>query len=347
MIWQNLDILWLLLAIPALIIGQWWYKRRQTKKREHFFDESLFKKLYRGFWQTGNRVKTVCLYVGLAFFIIAAAGPKIGTEVREVQREGIELLIALDLSASMNAEDVQPSRLAKAKYEISRLLNQLQGDRVGLIVFTGSAYLQVPLTLDYSAMRMFLDITETNQMPNTATDLKSAMQLTARTFADENKQANNEAAAEVLLIISDGENHGDDFSQPLQQLKEQGVTVYTLGIGTRAGGTIPVYNDNGALIGYKRNQEGQIVTTELIPEVLQNIAQSGGGEYYEIGTGSSGIDAFLNEINDLQQGKFAGKQYADYKNQYRWPAIIGLGFLLVSLLFPDYRRQTANNRREM
>ncbi len=339
MIWQNPLILWLLPAIPLFIAAQWLYKKHQLEKREQFFEKPLFKKLYHGFWPTGSRIKTACLYAGLAFFIVAAAGPKIGTEVKEVQQQGIELLVALDLSASMNAEDVQPSRLAKAKYEISRLVNQLQGDRVGLIVFTGSAYVQVPLTLDYSALRMFLDIVETNQMPNTATDIKSAMQLAAKVFATENDKAPKKEAAEVLLIISDGENHGDDYSQALQKLKEQGVTIYTLGIGTRAGGTIPVYSDNGALIGYKRNDEGQIVTTELMPQVLKKIAQKGGGEYYQTGTGSSGISAFLSEINNLQQGTFADTKIVDYKNQYQWLIATGLFFFVISLLFPDYRKE--------
>ncbi len=339
MIWQNLHILWLLLSIPLLIAGRRWYKKNQTEKRKQFFDESLFQKLYEGFWKTGNRIKSFCLYAGLALFIVAAAGPKIGTEVREVQRQGVELLIALDLSASMKAEDVKPSRLAKAKYEINRLLDQLQGDRVGLIVFTGSAYVQVPLTVDYTALRMFLDITQPNQMPNTATDIKSAMKLAAKVFSSENKETLNNKASEVLLIVSDGENHGEEYSKVLNRLTEQGVRVYTLGIGTRAGGTIPIYNsDTGGLIGYKRNEDGQIVTTELMPQVLKNIARKGGGEYYEIGAGSSSINTFISEISGLQQGKFASTKYADYENQYQWLLAIGLVFLITSLLFPDYKR---------
>lgn len=337
MIWQNPYLLWLFLAIPLLLAGQWYIKKRRTQKREHFFDESLFRKLYKGFWRTGSHIKSICFYIGLGLFIIAAAGPKIGTEVKEVNREGIELLIALDLSASMNAEDVEPSRLDKAKYEISRLLDQLTGDRVGLIVFTGSAYLQVPLTLDYSAMRMFLDVTETGQMPNTATDIKSAIRLAAKIFSEENAQNKKGKTSQVLLIISDGENHGESYEEALKKLTEQGVNIFTLGIGTRQGGTIPIYN-NGSLVGYKRNKEGQIVTTELMPEVLQNIAREGGGKYYQIEGAGGGINEFLADIKNLEQGKFASKVFADYKNQYWWLTAIGLGFLLVSLLFPDYKK---------
>lgn len=339
MIWQNPHILWLLAVIPLLLAGQWLYKNQQKDKRKDYFDESLFNKLYRGFWQTGSRVKTACLYGALAFFIVAAAGPKIGTEVKQIKREGIELLIALDLSASMNAEDIEPSRLAKAKYEISRLLDQLQGDRVGLIVFTGTAYLQVPFTTDYGALRMFLDILQTDQMPNTATDIRSAMRLAAQTFADETEAKDNSKAAEILLIISDGENHGDSYKKALNRLLQQGVTVFTMGVGTEQGGTIPIYNDKGMLTGYQKNEEGKIVVTKLMPKVLKNIAQKGGGEYYQLSNLSSAVDNFLKDIKNLEQGTFASKRYVDYENQYRIFALIGLGLLLVSMLFPRYKRK--------
>lgn len=339
MIWQTPHILWILLVIPILLAGQWWIKKNRTKKREQFFDGSLFEKLYKGFWQTGSNIKSICFYIGLALFIVAAAGPKIGTKVKEVKREGIELLIALDLSASMNAEDVEPSRLDKAKYEISRLLDQLKGDRVGLIIFTGSAFLQVPMTLDYSAMNMFLDITETDQMPSTTTNIGSAMKMAAKIFSEEKKDDAKNKASEVLLIISDGENQGDGYDQALEELEKLGVTVFTLGIGTIEGGTIPLYNDNGTLVGYKRNNEGKIVTTALMPKVLKNIAGDGGGKYYQIGGAGAGISDFIADTKSLEQGKFASKVFADYENQYWWLTAIGLGFLLVSLVFPDYKKR--------
>lgn len=339
MIWQNPHILWLLLAIPILLAAQQWYKKRWSKKRKKYFGDSLFNKLYKGFWGTGNRVKNICLYVALFFLITAAAGPKIGTKVENIEREGIELLIALDLSASMKAQDVTPSRLAKAKHEIAQMLKRLKNDRVGLIIFTGSAYLQVPLTMDYGTLHMLLDITKTNQMPNTATDIRSAMELAAKTFADENEKASDKQAAEVLLIISDGENHGDSYKKSLTKLTKQGVTVFTMGVGTKEGGTIPIYGESNKVVGYKRNSKGQIVTTELMPQVLKTIAQKGGGEYYRLGRAGSAVSEFLSDIKSLEKGKFMGKKYASYQNQYRWLTFIGLGFLLISILFPGYRRE--------
>lgn len=340
MIWQDSLYLWLLLIIPLLIGLTYWYNQRLNSKRKAYFSTELFLKLRKGFWPLGKRIRHICLYVGLASLIIAAAGPKLGTEVREVKRQGVDLLVALDLSASMNAEDVKPSRLEKAKYEINRLVEKLQGDRVGLIVFTGEAYLQAPMTLDYSALRMFLNIAETNQMPSSSTDFSAAMETAAQAFSSKDDGEQESKAAKVLMIISDGENHGDDYRNALQQLREENISVYTLGLGTESGSTIPLYDDSNALIGYKRGPDGKVVNTHLEADVLRSIADEGGGDYYEIRSGSSGIDAFLGRLDELQQGEFASQEYADYKNQFQWLAGIGLLFVLIGITFPYYSRKS-------
>ncbi|HET6527800.1 MAG TPA: VWA domain-containing protein [Balneolaceae bacterium] len=336
MIWQDPFYLWFLLIIPFLAAANWWYTKQLDEKRQKFFGSELFEKLRKGFWPLGKKVQMVSLYIGLALLIIAASGPKIGTEVREVKRQGVDLLIALDLSASMNAEDVKPSRLEKAKYEINRLIDRLNGDRVGLIVFTGEAFLQSPMTLDYSALRLFLNIAETDQMPSSTTNFAAAMEAAAEAFQTAEGDKNSKAA-KVLLIVSDGENQGGAYDEALQQLLEQNVSIYTLGIGTEAGTTIPIYDPTGSLMGYKRNNKGQVVTTKLQPEVLRSIAQKGEGEYYQISNGGSGIDAFLGRLDELQQGKFASQKYTGFENQYQWLAAIGLVFLLLGMIFPNTR----------
>jgi len=337
MIWQDPFYLWLIILIPGLVAGLWWYNKYLTKKRDQYFDTSMFETLRRGFWELGSRLKLISILAGLFFLIVGLAGPKVGTEVKEVKRQGVDLLVALDLSASMNAEDVKPSRLEKAKYEISRLVERLNGDRVGLIIFTGDAYLQAPMTLDYSALRLFLNIAETNQMPNSATDFSAAMQTGAKAFESPNDDDNSSRASKVMLIISDGENHGDSYSQALSALTKKNISVYTLGIGSRNGGTIPLYNDSGTLTGYKRNENGEVVTTTLQADILQDIASEGDGDYYEIERGNDGIDAFLARLDDLQQGEFSSQEYADFKNQYQWLVGIGLGFVVISLVVPGYK----------
>ncbi|WP_138430241.1 vWA domain-containing protein [Fodinibius saliphilus] len=336
MIWQDGIYLWFLLIIPILIAASWWYNKQLEEKRDKYFGSELFEKLRSGFWPLGKRIRNASIYGGIALLIIAAAGPKLGTEVREVKRQGVDLLIALDLSASMNAEDVKPSRLEKAKYEITRLIDRLNGDRVGLIVFTGEAYLQSPMTLDYSALRLFLNIAETDQMPSSTTNFSAAMETASEAFGsiEEDKKTK---AAKVFMIISDGENHGDSYDEALQQLKEQNVSTYTLGIGSDAGGTIPLYDDSGSLMGYKRDESGKVITSKLESQVLRSIAEKGDGNYYEIRSGGSGIDAFLGRLDELQQGEFANQEYADFKNQYQWLAGIGLLLLVIGMVFPKYR----------
>lgn len=338
MIWEDPAYLWLLLLLPAAVAGLWWYRKTMLKQREHYFSKELFEKLQKDYWLTGDRIRLYSLFAGLLLLTVAIAGPKIGTEVREVKRQGVDLLVALDLSASMNTEDVKPSRLEKAKYEISRLIDRLKGDRVGLIIFTGDAYLQAPMTLDYSALRLFLNIADTDQMPTSSTDFSAAMETALRAYdATDDEQSSGEAA-KVFLIISDGENHGDSYEEELSALTENNISVYTLGIGTRAGATIPVYNDqSGNLIGYKRDKQGKVITSKLQPEVLRDIAQEGNGEYYEIQGGNEGIDAFLGRLDELQQGEFASQEYADFKNQYQWLAGVGLVFLIVSMVFNNYK----------
>lgn len=341
MIWEDGYLLWLLLLVPALAGGIWWYSQQLREKRKKYFDDDLFESLRRGFWPAGSRIKTIGLLLALTFLVLALAGPKVGTQVREVKRQGVDLLIALDLSASMNAEDVKPSRLEKAKYEITRLIDRLKGDRVGLIVFTGDSYLQSPMTLDYSALRLFLNIAETEQMPSSTTDFSSAMKVALRAYSslEEDQPSNNSQAAKVMLIISDGENHGEGYSSALEELVQNNISVYTLGIGTRSGATIPLYdNQTGSLTGYKRDRSGKVITSRLEPDVLREIAREGNGEYYEIQAGSDGIDSFLARIGELEQGEFASQEYADFKNQYQLMALIGLGLLIVSLVAPNYRK---------
>jgi Ca-activated chloride channel family protein len=307
---------------------------RNTQKK--FFDSDLFDSLRIGFWETGSSLKISLMVTGFIFLIVSLAGPKVGTEVREVKRRGVDMLIALDLSASMNAEDVRPNRLDKAKFEIRRLIERLKGDRVGLVVFTGEAYLQSPMTLDYSALLLFLEIVDTDQMPSSATDFKAAMETSLAAF--QSLEESSTEAARVLLIISDGEDHGQSYDEALDNLIEANISVYTLGIGTQEGTTIPLYEEEtGQLIGYKRDREGRVVTTSLQSNVLRQIASTGSGNYYSIERGNDGIDAFLARVDELEKGEFSSQEYADFKNQYQWLAALALLCFVAAIAVPNYR----------
>lgn len=312
--------------------------RYWSAKVNRYFHSDLLNKLYKGpqKWMTNLRFTLGLL--GLTTLIIGLAGPKIGTEVREVQRKGIDVMIALDLSLSMKAEDVSPSRLDKAKYEITRLLERLKGDRVGLIVFTGEAWLQSPFTTDYSALRLFLNIVDTDQMPSSTTNFAAAMSTAIRAFEAIEKESK---AAKVLLIISDGENQGEPYDDELNELVEKGISVYTLGIGTLEGGTIPIYDQNKRLLGYKRDREtGSVVVTKLQPQTLSAIADKGNGDFYQIQRGSDGLDEFIQKIDQLEKGEFARQEYADFKNQYQYLVFATLLFWSLAWMIPKTRKKS-------
>jgi len=338
MILENAAYLWLLLLVPLLMVLIWWYRRRIIAIRRRYFDDDLFKSLNKGYWKLGEKIRLGGLYLAIACFIVALAGPKVGTEVREIKRQGVDMLIALDLSASMNAEDIKPSRLDKAKYEINRLIDRLKGDRVGLIIFTGEAYLQSPLTLDYSALRLFLNIANTDQLPSSSTEIHEALEVAVSAFeSDTEEQATD--ASKVLLIVSDGENHSTEYQAPLSSLVDENISVFTLGIGTRAGNKIPLYDEEtGTLIGYKRDKEGKTIISKLNSELLKDIAQEGNGRYYEIQRGSEGIDAFLGQIDEMEKGEFSSQEYADFKNQYQLVAGVGLLFFMMYLIVPHFKK---------
>ncbi|HKI47076.1 MAG TPA: VWA domain-containing protein [Balneolales bacterium] len=349
MIWQNINYLWYLLLLPVMGAVAYFAYLRKKKLRSSYFSDSLFKDLYKRYWYLGNRLKNAFLFIGLLLLIVALAGPKIGTSVREVKRRGVDLLIALDLSSSMNAEDVSPSRLDKAKYELTHLLDKLSGDRVGLIEFTGDAFLESPLTLDYSTIRMYLNIANTDQMPNTTTNFNAAMQAALKAFeqGDQNTNNSDSQPAKVLLIVSDGENQSYSYTSSLNDLVKKHVDIFTLGVGTEQGGAIPIRDNSGALIGYQRDQNGRVVTTHLEPNTLQKIAQQGHGDYFQIQQSSDDISAFVNRINELQKGTFGEQEYADYKNQYQVLAIIGLAFVLLSFFLPRTRKEKRSEELQL
>ncbi len=335
MIWNNSGFLWLLLLLPAFGGFYYWYVQYQKKKLNTFFSDRLINQLRRNFWATGEKVRLFSMLAAILLFIIALAGPKIGTEVREVQRVGVNMMIALDLSRSMNTQDVNPSRLAKAKFEINRLINRLQGDRIGLLVFTDEAFVQVPLTADYSAFRMLLDISNTEQMPSSGTNFSAAM-LEAKDAFDSVEDQNNNAA-NVLLFVADGENHSGNFSSAMEELQAENITVFSVGVGTSSGGPVPVFNENGEMTGYHRDDSGETITSRLGSDTMRQIAGEGGGEYYEISSGSDNIEAFFSRLDELERGEFSSQEFADYKDQYQMLLIPGLILFLAALFFPRFK----------
>lgn len=337
MVWEHPTLLWLLLLVPALAIAGPLWRRRLRERRRMVFSDDVYARIVPPRHVLADRFRSASLLTGLAFLILALAGPKIGTEVREVKRQGIDILVALDLSLSMKAEDVRPNRLDKAKFELIRLVDRLKGDRIGLISFTGEALLQVPLTNDYNAFKLFLNIADPDIMPSTSTDFSAAMRAAGEAYTAAGQASGN--AARVLLILSDGEDHGPDFKAVLDQLVQQNITVFTVGIGTPAGAAIPVYDERtGRLREYKRDAQGNVVTTALQRARLEEIARVGNGAYFEILRPADGLNPFLGRIEGLDKQEFATQEYADYENRFQWPLFMAILLIATYFALPSHRR---------
>ncbi len=336
MTWDAPIYLWLILTLPLMYGISWFLKYRLRKKRERYFSDQLYMQLQNNVRPQALRAREGLFFAGLFFLFIALAGPKIGTEVREVSREQLDLIVGLDLSLSMLAEDVRPNRLEKARFEINRMLRYLENDRIGLIVFTGHAMLHCPLTTDYSAFRMFLDIAEPDIMPSTTTDFQPLFREAVSAFESSERVRGN--PARVLVIFSDGEDQFDRYSEPLRQLLDMGVYIFTVGIGTEEGGRIPRINpETGGFQDFHRDRDGRVVTTRLAPERLQEMADQSGGQYFQISRTAHNIEGFIRQLDRLDRSTFATEEITRYQNRYYIPAFFSFLCFLASLFIPGYK----------
>ena len=285
MAWLYPQYLWTFALVPAavlLFIYAWW---RRGALRRRFGDEVLVRRLSSLVSGRRRRWKSALFVAGLALLCLSLAGPRIGTKLKEVKREGVDLVIALDVSLSMEAEDVAPSRLSRAKNELKKLLGGLRGDRVGLVVFAGDAFLQCPLTTDYSALRLFLDVADRDLLPTPGTDFEKALTEAVRALEGASQDLQTEGRSRALIIVSDGENHVANLESILSRAREAGVVIYTVGVGETGGVPIPVYQ--GGRRTFHRNLAGEIVQTRLEERELRRLAQD--GSYFRIARTSSSI----------------------------------------------------------
>lgn len=334
--WDTPAFLWLILMLPLLYGVNFFLSYRFRKKRERYFSDRLYMKLQANVRPGALRIREGLFYAGLFFLFVALAGPGVGTEVREVTREQLDLIVGLDLSLSMLAEDVRPNRLEKARFEISRMLRHLENDRIGLIVFTGHAMLHCPLTTDYSAFRMFLDIAEPDIMPSTTTDFQPLFRQAVSAFESSERAPGN--PARVLVLFSDGEDHFDRYSEPLRELLAMGVHIFTVGIGTEEGGRIPRTDpQTGAFLDYHRDRHGRVVTTRLEPDRLRGMAEMSNGQYFQISRTAHTIEGFIRQLDRLDRSTFATEEVIRYRNRYDIPALFSLLCFITAILIPGYR----------
>jgi Ca-activated chloride channel family protein len=276
-------------------------------------------------------LKFTVLVASVALLVLALANPQIGTRVEEIKREGVDLFIALDVSLSMKAEDLKPTRLDKAKLAIRNLIERLQGDRIGLIVFAGEAYTQFPLTTDYGAAFLFLDVVDTDVVPVPGTSIGTAIHRALESFPFE------EPTTKVLVIITDGENTEGDAFEAAREAAEQGVLLYTIGMGSPAGSPIPLYGPSGRQVDFKRDRSGSVVVTRLDEVSLQKIAEMGGGSYFRATSTQDELTEIYHDIDDLEKTEFGATQFTDFEDRFQYflaPAIL---LLLLEIFISEKR----------
>ncbi len=315
----------LILLIPFLYLFHGINRRIRRKRIEKLGDMAILNKLMPRASAARGWIKLSILSIALFFFAVGLARPQLGARIKEVEGTGIEIMIALDVSNSMLAQDYSPNRLERAKLAVSRLTDKLNQDRIGLIVFAGQAFVQLPITTDYVSAKMFLNSINTNSVPVQGTSLADAINLAVKSFSAESSNS-----SKAVILITDGEDHEDDPIAAAKTAGELGVVIYTIGIGSQEGKPIPMAD--GELL---KDREGNIVVTRLDEETLLQIAQAGKGKYIRAGNSDFGLEAIVDQIRNMDKETFSSVVFEDFNEQYMYFFGIALIFLILEFIITD------------
>jgi len=330
----NVPLLWLLALVPVLALFFAWALWRKAKVLRRFAESEMLRRLVAGTSLPRQIAKMILLLLVVFFLTLSLARPQWGTKQETIERKGLDVVVAVDVSLSMLAEDIKPNRLARSKQEIQRFAERLNGDRVALVAFAGDAFLQCPLTSDYSAFRIFLDVLDPTLIEAPGTDLARAMEVSLKAFP----KTSGTGKHRVLVLLTDGEDHGGRALKVAQDAAEQGVTVYTVGIGSVTGVPIPVTDESGAKT-YKKDSKGEIVSTRMDPDLLMQIAKATGGRFYHAEPGHFELLDVLDAINSMEKQKLDSQQFSRFEDRFQIPLAIALVLLVAEMLLSDRRRR--------
>jgi len=317
-----------LYLLPVMIIIFWLLYKNKNRLLEKFADKELHSVVVSSYSNVKNYFKFGVIIIALVSLILAAANPQVGTKLQEVKQTGIDVFILLDVSRSMTAEDIKPNRLEKAKYQISNLIQKLQGDRIGLIIFAGKAYIQFPLTTDYSAAGLFLSAVDVNSVPYPGTAINSAINLAVESF-------DSSATSKVIIAITDGEDHAGDVMDAVNEAVTKDIKIYTIGLGSTGGVPIPMYNRRGDMIGFKKDNEGNTVLTKLDEAGLKQIAAAGSGKYFRGNNYEDYLDKIYNDLSELKKSEFGVKKVTDYEDRFYYFLIPAIFLLIIELFISE------------
>ena len=329
----HIEFLWLLLAIPVLVALHIWITRRKRQQLQLFGDPELMAELMPNASRIRPHVKFALMLIALSLLIIGIARPQYGTKEQTVKRQGIEVMIALDISNSMLAEDVAPNRLERAKQMLSKLVDQMVDDKLGLVVFAGDAFTQIPITCDYVSAKMYLQSITPDIIPAQGTAIGKAITTCVSSFGTEEKKKSR-----AIILITDGENHEDNAQEAAKMAKEKGIHVFVVGIGKPEGSPIP--DGRG---GFKKDRQGTVVVSRLSEDMCQEVAAAGGGMYVRADNSNTATRALEKEIDKLGKQEIETKVYSDYNEQYQ--SFIFIALLLLVIDFFIFSRKNKSISR--
>ncbi len=315
----------LLFLIPVFFIIQAVILKLRMRRIRKFGDEALVSRLMPSYSKGKVWVRLVLFSIGFFFFVIGLSRPQIGAKLKEHETKGAEIMIVLDVSNSMLAEDYSPNRLERAKLAISRIVDRLRDDRIGLILFAGDSFVQLPITTDYVSAKMFLNSITTGSVPVQGTAIGDAINTAMRSFSVQSEKSR------AIIVITDGENHEDDPVAAAQQAAELGVRVYTIGVGSPEGKPIPM---DGELL---KDKDGEIVVTRLDEKVLQDVAMAGNGVYVRAGNTEFGLNPIIDNIRKLEDEKYSSIVFEEYDERFMYYFGIALFFFVLEMLI-GYRK---------
>jgi Ca-activated chloride channel homolog len=319
------EYLYALYLIPLLVALYWYTQRKQKKDIENFAGILMHKVLFPFRSTFKSAFKFGLTLTAIALLIIAFANPQVGSKIEEVKQVGIDVYILLDVSLSMTAEDIKPSRLEKAKYEISALIQRLQGDRLGLVVFSGQAYIQFPLTTDYAAANLFLNAVDVNSVPQPGTAIADAIKLATKSFKEDAE------TQKAIVIITDGEDHEGDIEAAIDEAVKKDIEIYAIGLGSPSGVPIPVYNPSGLQVSFKKDNQGNVVLTKLDEKILEDVTSKGNGKYYRGSNTEDELEKIYNDLSHLEETEFGTTRVTEYEDRYYYFLIPALLILIMEI----------------
>ncbi len=325
---ENIIFFYALALIPVMIGIFIWVVFKRKKAISKIGDKELVQQLIPYTSQRKRSIKFILFLLAFTSLILAICNLQTGSKLKEVKREGADIIVCLDVSNSMLAQDLSPNRLIRAKYALEKMIDLLEGDRLGLVIFAGDAYVQLPITTDYSAAKMFLSSISTGMVPVQGTNVQAAINKATESFS------NDDAKNKAIILITDGEDHEQAAVEAAEEAGKKGIMINTIGIGSTNGVTIPLI-ENGAVKGYRKDKEGQTVVTKLNSDLLKEIASKANGVFVQASQSDLGLNAILDKIAELDKAQLESKMYSDYEDQFQWFVGLTLFFLIIEFLISE------------